>query len=465
MAKAAAALTVKRPSAASTVVRSFATAVTQLVVDPSTVAANPHNPEVRVEEGESLDELIASVGEVGVIQPVTLASRDAWVKAHGPDGIDEAADWVLLAGHRRRAAAIATGRSDLPAIVRDDLAAEDAAVLLAENGRRLDLDPFHEADAYQRMITQGRTQAQIAQHLGVSQSHVAKRLAITKIPEPVRAPFRAGEWRWSDAYELARTSNDAVLATMATHPIDTGWSAPRWAAEVADGIAEEANRARLAANPEGGTLVDAQPSYTRRLWGKSEIAAARKAGTLLVYPSRREGETLYYTSAPASSRSNVSDADKARAKRRKAATGRRRQALIAAATAAPSAAQLRLALIDMTIDGHADQSVRKIATQIAADIGIPQAQNTPSWEFLPWAENGGMARERLAWLLYLAWSESRLRAPILTGGDLGRRYLELLTATGGYQQVDEDETLLAGTEQDEARTDHIETVLAGGDPQ
>src|SRR6266567_7868747 len=90
----------------------------------------PANPREALED---LAELEASIRELGVLEPLVVVTVAAH-RAGGWPGVGAAATHVLLAGHRRHAAAAAAGLAAVPCVVRDDLAGDDAlAVMLSEN--------------------------------------------------------------------------------------------------------------------------------------------------------------------------------------------------------------------------------------------------------------------------------------------------------------------------------------------
>jgi ParB/RepB/Spo0J family partition protein len=93
-------------------------------LDPTALAANPNNTNIRTGEPDDLAELIASIKAVGVLQALTVT----------PDN----GSYRLLAGHRRTAAAIRAGEALVPCLVRPDLADMPSriAAQLIENDRR-----------------------------------------------------------------------------------------------------------------------------------------------------------------------------------------------------------------------------------------------------------------------------------------------------------------------------------------
>lgn len=119
----------------------------------------------------NLDDLAASIRESGVLQPLVVTPNG--------DG------YQVLSGHRRHAAAARAGLVTVPAIVRHYTGLQRQIAMLIDNLHRKDLPPSDEARAYQALIAEhGLTQRQLADMVGRSQGHIAKRLALLRTPGP-----------------------------------------------------------------------------------------------------------------------------------------------------------------------------------------------------------------------------------------------------------------------------------------
>ena len=136
------------------------------------VRANPMQPRRSFDE-DTLDGLVESIKELGVLQPVLVREAD--------DGYE------LIAGERRLRAARRAGLRTIPALVRsaDDVSSLEQA--LVENLHRQDLNPLEEAAAYQQLIEDfGYTQDQVAQRVGRSRSAVANLLRLFQLTPAVQ---------------------------------------------------------------------------------------------------------------------------------------------------------------------------------------------------------------------------------------------------------------------------------------
>jgi ParB family chromosome partitioning protein len=134
-------------------------------VDP-----NPNQP--RQVMGD-LSELMASIAEKGVLEPLVVRQRGE--------------RFQIVAGERRYQAAVQLGLRDLPVVIRDVDDAEMLELALIENLQRKDLTPFEEAEALQGLAERcGYTHEDLARRLGKSRTSVTESLALNGMPEDVR---------------------------------------------------------------------------------------------------------------------------------------------------------------------------------------------------------------------------------------------------------------------------------------
>ena len=131
---------------------------------------NPNQP--RQVMGD-LSELIASVAEKGIIEPLILR----------PQG----ARFQIIAGERRYHAAVQIGLDEVPAIIKDVDEFEVMELALIENLQRKDLTPFEEAEALSQLADRCRyTHEDMARKLGRSRTAVTEILSLNAMPEEVR---------------------------------------------------------------------------------------------------------------------------------------------------------------------------------------------------------------------------------------------------------------------------------------
>jgi len=139
----------------------------------SLISRNPYQPRSDFNDME-LRELAKSIQSYGVIQPVVVRKTK--------DG------YQLVAGERRLRACKMIGYEEIPAIVQEMNDERVAAVSLIENLQRKELNYFEEAHAYARLINEfGMTQEELAKRIGKSQSAIANKLRLLKLPPEIRA--------------------------------------------------------------------------------------------------------------------------------------------------------------------------------------------------------------------------------------------------------------------------------------
>lgn len=155
---------------------------------------SPANPRQRMTD---LDELAASIVEVGLIQPLVVQ------KIPGQDGFQ------IIAGHRRHAAARKARLEKVPCVVRHDmLPDEELLAMLVENGQRADLDPIEEARALKRLKDAGMTDAEIGIKIGRHQTWVKRRLDYLRLPPAEQEALRAGHYTLRHANNLLRAERE-----------------------------------------------------------------------------------------------------------------------------------------------------------------------------------------------------------------------------------------------------------------
>ncbi|REJ06192.1 ParB/RepB/Spo0J family partition protein [Microbacterium bovistercoris] len=148
-------------------------------VNPLDIVPNPRQPRTHFNE-EDLAELVHSVKEFGVLQPVVVRRN-----AEG--------EYELIMGERRTRAAREAGLESIPAILRETADEDLLRDALLENLHRSQLNPLEEASAYQQLLEDfGITQEQLATRIGRSRPQVSNTIRLLKLPVPVQQRVAAG---------------------------------------------------------------------------------------------------------------------------------------------------------------------------------------------------------------------------------------------------------------------------------
>jgi ParB family chromosome partitioning protein len=143
------------------------------------ISPNPRQPRRTFDE-EALEELSASITEVGLLQPVVVRKlRDD--------------QYELVMGERRWRASMRAGLDTIPAIVRETQDTDMLRDALLENLHRQQLDPLEEAAAYQQLLDDfGATHEQLAKKVGRSRPHITNTLRLLNLPPAVQKRVAAG---------------------------------------------------------------------------------------------------------------------------------------------------------------------------------------------------------------------------------------------------------------------------------
>lgn len=156
----------------------------------------------RVFDQAAIDDLIESVREKGILQPILVRPVDG----DGPS-------FEIIAGERRWRAAQAAGIHEVPAIVRSLTDREALEVALIENLQRQDLSPLEEAEGYRRLMEEfSHTQEELAKTVGKSRSHVANTMRLLALPGPVKEMLDNGALTAGHARALLTAEDPVSLA-------------------------------------------------------------------------------------------------------------------------------------------------------------------------------------------------------------------------------------------------------------
>jgi ParB family chromosome partitioning protein len=194
------------------------------------LAPNPYNP--RVDMGE-LQETADSLLGKGQIQPLTIVTRQAFLKAHpGQEDALGSASYVVLDGNRRLAAARLAGLEELRVDVNDDLAGSDTDLLeaaLVANLHRKDLTPLEEAETLAGLVQVQGSQREVARKLGKSHVWVSQRLALLELKPELKAQLIAGDLTVEEARKIGKLAAEeqAAAAQAATEARKAKASRPR----------------------------------------------------------------------------------------------------------------------------------------------------------------------------------------------------------------------------------------------
>ncbi|MFO7265365.1 MAG: ParB/RepB/Spo0J family partition protein [Limnochordales bacterium] len=180
----------------------------QIPVDA--IVASPFQPRAGLDE-QALEELAASIAANGLLQPLVVRPKEG--------------GFELVTGERRWRAVKRLGWSTVPAIVRE-LSDEDAAALaMIENLQREDLNAIEEAQGYRTLLEQFHwTQTELARRMGKSQSTIANKLRLLKLPPSVQERILRRTLTERHARALLRIEDPSVQEKLAEQAEKAGWT-------------------------------------------------------------------------------------------------------------------------------------------------------------------------------------------------------------------------------------------------
>lgn len=174
------------------------------------IVANTYQPRQTFDEA-ALDELSASIGELGVLQPILVRAIDG-------------NRYELIAGERRWRAATRAGLDRIPAIVRDVDDETSLAHAIVENLQRAELNAIEEAAAFKQLIDDfALTQEQVATRVGRSRPAVANALRLLQLPTDIQRLIIEGRLSAGHGRVLI-TVDDAQRAVFVKRTLDESLS-------------------------------------------------------------------------------------------------------------------------------------------------------------------------------------------------------------------------------------------------
>ncbi len=226
-------------------------------IPTTTIRPNPRQPRSVFDEGE-LDELVGSIREIGVLQPIVVRP------APGEDGTFE-----LIMGERRWRATQAAGLDLIPAIIRET---EDGDLLrdaLLENLHRSALNPLEEAAAYRQLLDDfGCTHEELAERISRSRPQISNTLRLLRLPPLVQRRVAAGVLSAGHARALLGLTDGAEIERLAQRIVAEGLSVRATEEIVAMGGLDEDRRAPR--TPRAGQRSAAIDELAHRLSDRFE---------------------------------------------------------------------------------------------------------------------------------------------------------------------------------------------------
>ncbi|AYG81740.1 putative chromosome-partitioning protein ParB [Streptomyces hundungensis] len=258
------------------------------------ITPNPRQPREVFDE-DALSELVTSIKEVGLLQPVV-------VRQTGPERYE------LIMGERRWRSCREAGLERIPAIVRET---DDEKLLLdalLENLHRAQLNPLEEAAAYDQLLRDFKcTHDQLADRIGRSRPQVSNTLRLLRLSAPVQRRVAAGVLSAGHARALLSVEDTAEQDRLAHRIVAEGLSV-RAVEEIVSLMSSEPQAAPKAKGPRAGTrlspaLSDLANRLSDRFETRVKVDLGQKKGKIVVeFASIDDLERILGTLAPGEGR-------------------------------------------------------------------------------------------------------------------------------------------------------------------
>ncbi len=183
-------------------------------VSLAAISPNPDQPRTNF-DNEALEELAASISQLGIIQPLSLRKT-------GPE------TYQIIAGERRYRAAIMAGLETVPAYIRTAHEAELTEMALIENIQREDLNAIEIALTFKKLIDQYQlTQERLSERIGKKRATVANFLRLLKLPAEVQLGLRDKRVDMGHARALLTITDPALQLKLYNEILKQGLSVRR----------------------------------------------------------------------------------------------------------------------------------------------------------------------------------------------------------------------------------------------
>ena len=237
------------------------------LLNPSQIVPNPQQPRT-VFEAEAFAELVHSVKEFGVLQPIVVRQKGS--------------GFELIMGERRLRASKEAGLTEIPAVIRETADENMLRDALLENLHRANLNPLEEASAYKQMLEDfGSTQEELADKLGRSRPQITNTLRLLRLPVDVQAKVASGVLSAGHARALLGAPDEATMQELANRVIREGISV-RGLEEIVSGTKAKPKKAKIIAGGRTDMLKEMAQELSDELNTVVKINLGRKKGQMII---------------------------------------------------------------------------------------------------------------------------------------------------------------------------------------
>jgi ParB family transcriptional regulator, chromosome partitioning protein len=242
-----------------------------LEVPANAIAPNPKQPRSRFDD-ETLNELAASIREVGILQPIVVRRTDR--------------GYEVVTGERRLRAAKLAGLAMVPVVLRDSDDSDLLREALIENIHREDLNPIELGEAFRQLLDElGLKQEELADRVGVSRSHIANTIRLLALPLEVQQLLADEKLSAGHARALLALGDQEAIASLSLRVVAEDLSV-RETEEIVRRFIE--TPAEPAPKKKAGPSEPSDPNLAE----VEEILSEQLATRVVIRMGRRRGQVL-----------------------------------------------------------------------------------------------------------------------------------------------------------------------------
>jgi ParB family chromosome partitioning protein len=242
-------------------------------LNPAEIVPNAHQPRTEFRE-EELAELVVSIREIGVLQPIVVRPLVG--------AVDGGPRYELIMGERRLRATKQLGLSSIPAVIKNTADEDMLRDALLENLHRANLNPLEEASAYQQLLADfGITQEQLAERIGRSRPQITNTLRLLRLPEPIQRQVASGVLSAGHARAILSVGEPELMDRLATKIVNEELSV-RGAEAAAGQAAPKVKAPNPAAGRRQGQLDEIAESLGDRLNTRVKVSLGASKGTIVI---------------------------------------------------------------------------------------------------------------------------------------------------------------------------------------
>jgi len=216
-----------------------------------------------------LEELVTSIEEHGVLQPVVVQKADS--------------GYELIVGERRWRASKKLGLKKIPAVIREVSDAQSLEIAIIENIHRQDLNPIEEAEAYARLANEfALTQEMVAKKVGKSRTAIANTLRLLKLSRNIKEDLISEKISMGHARALLGLENSKQMEILRKEIIKQDLTVRQTEGRVNKIKADSVNKPGPSTTKKDIFIKDLEKDLARRLGTKVDISPKKNGGKLVV---------------------------------------------------------------------------------------------------------------------------------------------------------------------------------------